>query len=229
MQRQMDYAIGQMTTFFDILSSRVDARFAKLTSRQKRREIIRVMKEYGFVKYPKNSVQATRKLILQLYGIREEAYDIHPQDTVIMKRAMTRILQEQEYVNFEDRWDLFRIRLADIFEYEYKHCLRWMRSDLLLLENKDVFSRQALLKARTVLVAAALRICAADMNTRIHERAIKIRKRRLNRALRSVSGDASANPGVKALNTNGTPHDLTHTVTKEVIEAQMQQKAQEQK
>jgi hypothetical protein len=155
---------------------------------------------------------------------------IHPQDTVIMGKAAARIFGEQEYICLEDRWDLFRIRLADIFEYEYRHCLRWMRSDLVLLENKDVFSRQALLNARAVLFAAAIRICAGDMNTRIHERVIKSRKRRLNRALRSLSEDASSNPvGVKALSANGTPHDLTHTVTKEVIEAQMQQKAQEQK
>jgi len=207
MQKRMDYAIGQMTTFFDILSSRVNAQFAKLSSKRKQREIITVMQKYGFVKYPKNSVQATRKLIFKLYGIREEAYDIHPQHTVIMKRAMTRILRKQEYVDFEDRWDFFRLRLADIFECEYMHCLRWMRSDLVLLENKDVFSRAALLNARAVLFAAAIRMCAADMNTRIHERLIKIRKRRNNRALRSLSGDASSNPaGVKALSTNGTPH-----------------------
>ena len=121
MQKRMDYAIGQMTTFFDILSSRVDAQFAKLSSKRKQREIITVMQKYGFVKYPKNSVQATRKLIFKLYGIREEAYDIHPQHTVIMKRAMTRILRKQEYVDFEDRWDFFRLRLADIFECEYMH------------------------------------------------------------------------------------------------------------
>src|SRR5229473_2664549 len=107
MQKRMDYAIGQMTTFFDILSSRVDAQFAKLSSKRKQREIITVMQKYGFVKYPQNSV--------------------------IMKRAMTRILRKQEYVDFEDRWDFFRLRLADIFECEYMHCLRWMRSDLVLL------------------------------------------------------------------------------------------------
>ena len=156
MRKRMDYAIGQMTTFFDILSSRVDARFAKLTAKQKQREIITVMKEYGFVKCPKNSVRATRKLTLQLYGIGEEAYDIHPQDTVIIGRVLARMFGEQEYVDIEDRWDSFRIRLADIFEYEYRHCLRWMRSDLVLLDNKDVFSRQALLKARAVSCAAAI-------------------------------------------------------------------------
>jgi hypothetical protein len=215
MRKRMDYEIEQMTTFFDILSSRVDARFAKLSSTQKQREIITVMKEYGFVKCPKNSVRATRKLTLQLYGIGEEAYDIHPQDTVIIGRVLARMFGEQEYVDIEDRWDSFRIRLADIFEYEYRHCLRWMRSDLVLLENKDVFSCQALLKARAVSCAAAIEICAADMNTKIQERVIKIRKRRLKRRIRR---------GVRRTAQAGTPDNVTVPVTEAMAEVKLQER-----
>jgi hypothetical protein len=216
MQRQMDYLTQAMSAFFDILSSCVDPRFATLSSKQKQREIITVMKEYGFVKCPKNSVRATRKLIFQLYGRREEeAYDIHPQDTVIIGRVLARMFGEQEYVDIEDRWDSFRIRLADIFEYEYRHCLRWMRSDLVLLENKDEFSRQALQEARAVLCAAAIEICAADMHTRIHERVIKIRKRRLKRRIRrELRRTAQA----------GTPDNVTVPVTEAMAEVKLQER-----
>jgi hypothetical protein len=215
MLKRMDYEIEQMTTFFDILSSRVDARFAKLSSTQKHREIITVMKEYGFVKCPKNSGRATRKLTLQLYGIGEEAYDNHTQYAVIVERAVERIFREQEFLDLNDKWDFFRIRLADIFECEYRHCLRWMRSDLVLLENKDVFSRQASLKARAVSCAAAIEICAADMNTRIQERVIKIRKRRLKRRIRrELRRTAQA----------GTPDNVTVPVTEAMAEVKLQER-----
>jgi hypothetical protein len=178
MQRQMDYAIGQMTTFFDILSSHVDARFAELPSRQKRRFILQVMKQYGLAKRTRTKKAipvwtATRKLCLKINGLREEPYDNHTHYAVIIERAAERLFREHEFVDFEDKWHSFKLRLPDIFECEYQHCLRWMCSDLVLLENKDAFSRQALQKARAVLCASAIMICAGDMNTRIHERVNK--------------------------------------------------------
>jgi hypothetical protein len=220
MQRRMDYPTQAMSGFFDILSSCVDPRFAKLTSKQKQRVILQVMKEYGLAKRTRTKKAipvwtATRKLRYQLYGRREKAYDIHPRYPEVILRAVRRLFREQEYICLEDGWDFFRIRLPDIFECEYQHCLRWMRSDYMLLENKDAFSRQALQKAKAVLCASAITICAADMNTRIHERVIKIRKRRLKRRIRrELRRTAQA----------GTPDNVTVPVTEAMAEAKLQER-----
>jgi hypothetical protein len=208
MRKRMDYATQAMSVFFDILSSCVDPQYTKLTSKQKQRVILQVMKEYGLAKRTRTKKAipvwtATRKLICQLYHRTEKAYDNHTHYAVIIERAAERLFREHEFVDLEDNWHSFKLRLPDIFECEYQHCLRWMRSDYMLQKNKDEFSRQALQKARAVLCASAITICAGDMRTRIHERVIKSRKRRHNRALRSLSGDASNPAGVKAHSTSG--------------------------
>jgi hypothetical protein len=220
MQRRMDYPTQAMSAFFDVLSSRVDPRFTKLTSKQKQRVILQVMKDYGLAKRTRTKKAipvwtATRKLNCQLYGRTEKAYDNHTRYEVIVKRAVERIFREQEFLDLKDKWDFFRIRLPDIFEHEYQHCLRWMRSDSMLQKNKDEFSRQALQKARAVLCASAITICAADMNTRIHERVVKIRKRRLKRRIRR---------GVRRTEQAGTPDNVTVPVTEAMAEAKLQER-----
>jgi hypothetical protein len=157
MQRQMDNGTQAMTGFFDGLSSAIDPEFSRIDSKQKQREILRLMEEYGFVRRSTSgkSVPAwivTRKLIREISGANEKHYDSHSPYMKIFEATADRVFREHEYV---------------------EHCLRWMRSDVVLLQNKDAFSRQALQKARAVLCASAISICAADMNTRIHERVNK--------------------------------------------------------
>jgi hypothetical protein len=216
----MDYPTQAMSAFFDVLSSRVDPRFAKLTSKRKQREIIRVMKQYGFVKLARANTSvpvwtASRKLVLQVLGIGDKPYDNHTQYAVIVERAVERIFREQEFLDLNDKWDFFRIRLPDIFEHEYQHCLRWMRSDYMLQKNKHKFSRQALLTAQAAVFGAAINICVADMNTKIHERVVKIRKRRLKRRIRR---------GLRRTAQAGTPDNVTVPVTEAMAEAKLQER-----
>jgi hypothetical protein len=220
MQRQMDYLTQAMSAFFDVLSSHVDPEYAKLTSKQKQRVILPVMEEYGFAKHneTKKAIPVwtgTRKLNRQLYGRTEKAYDNHTPYEVIFERAAERLFREHEFVDVEDNWHSFKLRLPDIFECEYQHCLRWMRSDYMLQKNKDEFSRQALLTAQAALFGAAINICAGDMRTRIHERVVKSRKRRLNRRIRrELRRTAQA----------GTPDNVTVPVTEAMAEAKLQER-----
>jgi hypothetical protein len=220
MQRQMDYGTQAMTGFFDFLSSAIDPEFSRIDSKQKQREILRLMEEYGFVRRSTSgkSVPAwivTRKLIREISGANEKVYDSHSPRMKIFEATADRVFREHEDVDLEDRWQLFQLRLPDIFELQYQHCLRWMRSEVVLLQNKDAFSRQALQKARAVLCASAISICAADMNTRIHERVNKDRKRRLKRRIRrELRRTAQA----------GTPDNVTVPVTETMAEAKLQEK-----
>lgn len=220
MLNTMDNGTQAMTVFFDVLSSCIDPQFSKIDSKQKQREILRLMEEYGFVRRSTSgkSVPAwivTRKLIREISGANEKHYDSHLPFKKIVEATAARVFREHEFVDFEDKWHSFKLRLPDIFEHEYRHCLRWMRSDVVLLENKDEFSRQALQEARAVLCAAAIEICAADMHTRIHERVIKIRKRRLKRRIRrELRRTAQA----------GTPDNVTVPVTEAMAEVKLQER-----
>jgi hypothetical protein len=220
MLNTMDNGTQAMTGFFDVLSSVIDPEFSRIDSKQKQREILRLMEKYGFVRRSTSgkSVPAwivTRKLIREISGANEKHYDSHSPYMKIFEATADRVFREHEYVDLEDKWQLFQLRLPDIFELQYQHCLRWMRSDVVLLQNKDAFSRQALQKARAVLCASAISICAADMNTRIHERVIKSRKRRLKRRIRrELRRTAQA----------GTPDNVTVPVTEAMAEAKLQER-----
>ena len=80
MLNTMDNGTQAMTVFFDVLSSCIDPQFSKIDLKQKQREILRLMEEYGFVRRSTSgkSVPAwivTRKLIREISGANEKHYD----------------------------------------------------------------------------------------------------------------------------------------------------------
>jgi hypothetical protein len=170
----MDQTTEAMVVFFVYLSRRVNSRFVKLNKKKMTRVILEQMKEYGVVELTRRKGSpptwtATRKLIHEIKEIPKERIDHHPGYLQLIKEGAMRLCKKHGSFYLSDNWHFFALLFPVIFEYQYKHCIRWMTSDATLQEHKDYLHRKGLLIAKAALFAAALNICVADMNNRNYQ------------------------------------------------------------
>jgi hypothetical protein len=133
------------------------------------------MKEYGFVNRArrKSSVPAwaaSPKLIREIQQIGNEWCDCHPRQLTLLHKKADQVCRMHGYICLDDKWHFFKLLIVSIFEYEHRHCIRWMKSDFELVKNGAEFPSKTLLQARAALFGTVVGICAADMNTRTYER-----------------------------------------------------------
>jgi hypothetical protein len=189
-KREMDETTGLMVVFFAYLSRCVNSRFDKLNRTKMEGVILRQIKEYGFVRrkglHP--TWTATRKLIRATTKSPKDWIDHHPDYLTLIDRTAQRICSRDGGICPGNKWHVFELEFSAIFEYEYRHCIRWMKEVAKLTRAKDKFSREAFLVAWGALFNAALSICAADYDHKMEpERTRAMRRRaitKLNPAIR---------------------------------------------
>ena len=163
-KRKMDETTGSMVVFFAFLSRCVNSRFDKLNRTKMKSVILRQIKEYGFVRrkglHP--TWTATQKLIRATTKSPKDWIDHHPDYLTLIDRTAERICSRDGGICPGNKWHAFELEFSAIFEYEYRHCIRWMKEEAKLTRAKDKFSREAFLVVWGALFNAALSICAAD-------------------------------------------------------------------
>ena len=163
-KREMDETTASMVVFFAFLSRCVNSRFDKLDRTKMKSVILRQIKEYGFVRrkglHP--TWTATRKLI-RATTKKSKRLDRSSSRLFETNRSNRSANLQQGRWHFPgNKWHVFELEFSAIFEYEYRHCIRWMKEEAKLTRAKDKFSREAFLVAWGALFNAAISICAAD-------------------------------------------------------------------
>jgi hypothetical protein len=171
---RMDQITEAMVVFFVYLSRRVNSRFVKLNEKKMTCVILKQMREYGFVELTRGDSSpptwtATRKLLHEIMEIPKDRIDHHPGYLQLIDKGARQLCKKYGSVCLSDKWHFFELQFRVIFELQHKHCMRWLRSDAMLLEDKECFQRRGLFVAKAALFAAALNICVADMNSRSYQ------------------------------------------------------------
>jgi hypothetical protein len=155
---RMDKNTEAMVVFFDYLCRRLNSRFAKLNKAKMAGLIVEQMKEYGLAKRSKDLTHrwiATRKLIREIKKSPKERTYRHPDYLDLIDKGAHRPCEKHGNVCPTDKWRFFELRFRVIFEYQHKHCMRWMN---------DYFSPKGSPAAKVALFIVAINTCIADMN-----------------------------------------------------------------
>ena len=166
MKLNMDPYTKSMVSFFECLSRHVRPQFAKVKEKKRQRHILEVMQEYGFAKYNsrKKTWVRTRQLVGKIIKINRVTRDHHTSSDRCFQKGLDKIFRDGDYLDPNDNWHYFQLLLPIIFEAQYMHCIRWMKLNIQLHDEKSKFSREALLIAKGFVFAGVINVCIAETN-----------------------------------------------------------------
>jgi hypothetical protein len=165
MKIKMDGYTESMVSFFECLSRHVRPQFAKVKEKKRQRHILEVMQEYGFVKYnSRKTWVVTRQLVGKIIKINRTTRDHHTSSARCFQKGIDRIFRDGDYLDPNDNWHYFQLLLPIIFETQYMHCIRWLKLNIQLHDEKSKFSREALLVAKGLVFAGVINVCIAETN-----------------------------------------------------------------
>jgi hypothetical protein len=166
MKLKMNPYTESMVSFFECLCRHVRPQFAKVKEKKRQRHILEVMQEYGFAKYDsrKKTWVGTRQLVGKIIKINRVTRDHHTSSARCFQKGIDRIFRDGDYLDPNDNWHYFQLLLPIIFETQYMHCIRWLRLNIRLHDEKSKFSQEALLIARGFLFAGVMNVCIAETN-----------------------------------------------------------------